>query len=173
MVLRSDRADGRVLDAVVGEADRDVAQYADAVLAGLRGDVERHRLGHAVQDEIPGRGGGELLTGGGNRAELDGRAEGEGGLRELVDLHDAAAELAVAPALVARDRGDVDGERRVGDRGPVDRHRAGDLIAATGRGRVEPEEHLVDAVPELGLVGDVPGAVDIDAGGWVSAVGRG
>ena len=55
----------------------------------------------------------------------------------------------------------VHGERRLGHARAVDRHRPGDLVAASSGRRVHAEQDLLDAVAELGLRSHVPGALEL------------
>ena len=61
----------------------------------------------------------------------------------------AATECTVSAGLVARDRGDVDGEVDTGHLRPVDRQRSVDLVRAADGGGVDAEQDLLHAVAHL------------------------
>ena len=131
------------------------------VLPSQPGDqVDGDLAGDAVEGEVAGGRGGDLLAVGRHRAELDRRGEHEGGGRELVDLHDAVLELAVAPRLAALEGGHVHLEGGRGDGGALDRDLAGDALGAADGLGVLAEERLVDPVADDAAVGHRPGALD-------------
>src|SRR5581483_10697997 len=129
------------------------------------GDGGGHGLGRAVEGELAGGRHGDGRPVGGERAEVDRLGELERRRRVVADVHDPAPELAVPLALVARDRGQVDGDVGRLDLGAGDGEGAVDVARPPDGLGALAEEHLVDPVAGLAPRRRRPGAVEAGRGG--------
>ena len=154
------RPAARVVDAVVGERDRQRSEHLDVVAGPLRGQRDRDGLGDTVQRELAGGLRRDLDTARGHAAEVDRFGELERRGRELRRLHDAALELSVALAPVARHLRQVDRERRGRDGRAGEREVTRDRGGAPGRRRALTEQRLLHAIARGRSARDLPRAVE-------------